>query len=128
MIKRRLSSSQTDELCAKQKGKHTIYRAILVFISLSDHLVDFFFGEILAEGFHDLAEFIGRDCAAAVLVEDVESGTCLMGEILRLDRLRHHLQEFLEVDATAGVDIDFVDLNESKSQSGWIYLEMLQTL
>ncbi len=74
--------------------KRTIYCAVPVLVGLGDHLVDLCVGEILAQRFHDLAQFFGGDGAAAVLVEDVEGGAGLVGEVMCLDGGGHHFEEF----------------------------------
>lgn len=79
----------------QEKGKErTIYRAIVILVGLADHLVDFGVGEVFTNRFHDLAQLVGRDGAAAVLVEHVEGGAGLVGEMMGFDGGRHHFDEF----------------------------------
>lgn len=47
----------------------TVYRAVSIFVSYFEHLVDFFFGEPFAKRKHDLANFFAGNGAAAVFVE-----------------------------------------------------------
>merc|ERR1711924_303810 len=47
--------------------------AITINVSLTDHFIDFFVGELLAEVGHDVTKLCSGDEAVAVLVEDLES-------------------------------------------------------
>lgn len=47
----------------------TVYRAVSIFVSYFEHLVDFFFGEPFAKREHDLVDFVAGNGAAAVFIE-----------------------------------------------------------
>ena len=86
----RLGSTIGQRLCEGRRGrggKHTIYRAIIILVGLTDHLVDFLIGQVLAKRLHDLAKLVRGDCATAVFVEDVEGGAGFVCEIRRFDCL-----------------------------------------
>ena len=78
--------------------QRTINGAIAVLICLADHFIDFLVSQVLSKRLHDLAQFVGRDSAAAILVENIEGSTSFVSKVGRLDSGGHHLHELVKVN------------------------------
>ena len=83
--------------------------SVSVDVSLSDHLVDLFVGQLLAEVRHDVPELGRRDEAVAVLVEDAEGFPDLLLGVGVFHLAGHHGEELGEVDGAVAVGVDLVD-------------------
>ena len=82
--------------------------SISVDISLADHFVDLFIGQLLTQVCHNVSEFGGRDEAVAILIEDPESFSDLLFRIRVFHFPGHHRKELREVDRPVSVRVDFV--------------------
>jgi hypothetical protein len=59
---------------------HTVDSSVAVLVCLSNHLVDFIVGQLLADGGHDMSQLGGGDESIVVTIKDLES-FCLLLDV-----------------------------------------------
>ena len=97
--------------CVYKKNNKKTFEAnlaIAVYVGFAYHFVDFLVGQILVKIVHGRLELRRRDVAGAVLVEEVKRIAQLF---VAIDSLRHHGQEFLEVNCATIVQVNGLDLS-----------------
>jgi len=106
--------------CSQKKGAHLLLGhhldklvvvdlAITVGVSFTDHLIDFFVGELFAEVGHDVTKFGGGDETIAVLVKDSECFSDFFLGVGGLHLSCHHGKEFWEVNGAVAISVNLVD-------------------
>merc|ERR1719272_1178843 len=79
--------------------------SVTIDISLTDHLIDFLVGELLAKVGHDVTKLSSGDETVAILVENLEG---LLG-IGVLHLASHQVEELWEIDGSGAISINLVD-------------------
>lgn len=68
-----VSNSCLEAIPVAKCKRLTVNPSVTILISLTDHLVDFVVGQLLADGGHNVTQLGGGDEAVVVAVEDLNS-------------------------------------------------------
>ncbi|KAL9273285.1 hypothetical protein AKJ16_DCAP09418 [Drosera capensis] len=101
--------TRTRSLCHHHLGKLLVIDlSITIDIGLTNHFINFFISQLLAQIRHHVPQFSSRDETILVLVKNPESFLELLFGVRVFHLPGHKVQELWEVDGAITISIDFV--------------------
>ena len=86
-----------------------VHFTIAINIRFSNHLVDFFIRQLLAQVRHDVSQFRRADCPVPVFIEHFKRFVQFFFAVGVFHLTRHQVEKFWEIDGAVAIRVDFVD-------------------
>lgn len=97
-------------LASKELDEFVIVNvAVVASVSLLEHVIDLFFGQLLTDGGHGVFEVHSVDQASAFTIEHLEGLTNFLFSVIVFDLLAHQGQELREINFARAAAVDFRD-------------------
>ena len=110
-----LSRFETLSLSSRLLRHHHLHKLFVVHFSIainvrfSNHLVDFFVRQLLAQVRHDVSQFRRADRPVSVFIKHFKRFVQFFFAVRVLHLTRHQVEKFWEIDGTVTIRVDFVD-------------------